>query len=1202
MKFKRVLSAVLALVMVLGTMGTVVFAETAAKIGDVEYESFNAAWAAALQKSGNQTITLMNDDVYSGFSGNVTLSTKNFVVDLNGHTLTLEKDWYIVDVFYGGNTLEIKDSIGTGRIIFTNNAQIIFDADGKDTLTITDGEFINQNESVAMFKVGRWSAPDIKFDGGSYAGKVLEANSRANVTIGANVDGIDVLADGSVTGTQCAVISNSDGINSYATLSAAVDAANDSDVIEMVCDTTENIVKIKGDKDITIDLNGYTFYGSLNVNDEGALAVADCGTVTVTNGSISTVITEAGIESWGNIVLKDLNIKGNKKHAVRIKAGTALIDGGVYELDTEELKTTYNDSSVYAVYINGESYVTIEDGTFIGTDRTVLNAAGTKPSNDATVVRHDGSGSLTINGGDFSGGYTIEGMPYTLGWSGSVVITIEGGSFEYIEGNESHSKPKTEWLGTTKALAVNADKTRYVVVDAAAQLNGKNYATIQEAVDAATAGDTITVYPGTYDAFAILEGKDGITVKAADENNKPVIKTLYKDSPTWTRTYKGGVAPCGGIEIQAADVTLENLKLESYGYQNGRWYAAPLGTDNEKNVDKNGITVKNCDFTFVGGEGDFDAYAICLSGVTEITVTGCTFKNFKSGIYNEGTYAKGDDTQINYVITNNTFDVKDEAITVTPYYVEGVEPGTVTFTENTVVNGSVTVWDYGVSKQKNAAIDEIIIDTAKIEVILNSIDEENTKISLENTTATMIYTVADIKGEEPEDKTARAIALGEEFAKVGTTFYVNYESTNEEYPEEIYTKTAEGLISREINLIVDPSEEIKAGDKVKVDVQLNGVDIINAKWKITYDTEKFEAPEYDKKSVKDIEVDKEAGTIEVETYVEGDTPYDTESILATFTFTAKAYLIEKGVNDTADFVISDTYAQTLSEAKDGKDMKTGNNGTTTVAFEAIIRDVIVRLDNAELEAEDLTYDEEKDVYIINDEIAYDGELHTLDVVTDPLSDVVLSYTYQAPDAEEAVDIADPNFKAEGIYTITATIPAEEGYAGETRTYVLTIGKPDIKVEVNLKKVYYADYVAGKKLVLVYTDAKDVCFTYDSKVMVDVSSRGYKYNDVEEYEYVYAIVVDAIAEAESVDPYKKLVEPMYSTDKLYSLVDYTNDINFDSKINYNDISTIYGIYKANDVMFENIADMKKVLRADTNGDKYVNGVDINSVVSEVYGDK
>ncbi len=248
--------------------------------------------------------------------------------------------------------------------------------------------------------------------------------------------------------TSAAAVDN----RGYNTLREAIDAAGNGDTITLLKDLSEagtevesgsgeSFVQILG-KEITIDLGGFTFTGSLYLNS-GAKLTIDNGSIKSLEGNKSSCIESVG----GAIELgKDLSAHSNVRHTIRVKGGTAIIDGGEY-------KTTGN-STHHAVNISHGADVTINAGTFIG------NKGHSVSGGNAVMIQDDAS-IVTISGGDFSNASGGEGVICAANG-----LTISGGTFDtwnydaYLA--EGHSVTKisdTKWVVRTQVAMPTADPT-----------------------------------------------------------------------------------------------------------------------------------------------------------------------------------------------------------------------------------------------------------------------------------------------------------------------------------------------------------------------------------------------------------------------------------------------------------------------------------------------------------------------------------------------------------------------------------------------------------------------------------------------------------------------------------------------------------------------------------------------------------------------
>lgn len=376
------------------------------------------------------------------------------------------------------------------------------------------------------------------------------------------------------------------------------------------------------------------------------------------------------------------------------------------------------------------------------------------------------------------------------------------------------------------------------------------------------------------------------------------------------------------------------------------------------------------------------------------------------------------------------------------------------------------------------------------------------------------------------------------------------------------------IFGRSINVSAD-TEAVKADETVTITVNLNGKNLTNAVYDLNYESDKFEFVSASTGTVPN------NGTISemlYKTEAGDEACFDDGETLATYVFKAIAQTEEV----TADFGIGNTAASTYVESIDATKVATANNEKVSVTIELKEYEIETKIDGEVVEGETLN-------------VPYTNAGHTFTVEATPSASV--SYKVNGGEATNSVSITE-----KGTYTIEYTITPANGYAEVTGTFTLVIGDPEYVVEVNTA-TENSDYVAGKKLVLVYTNTDGLAFKYGNDIMIDVTSRGYKYNNDVEYGHVYAFVTDAIANAE-VDGYKENISCVIPSPENLIALTYSTDLNFDNDLTVQDISVAYGIYNVNKDYFKNVKYQKNILRADTDGDKDVDNDDANAVVNAV----
>ncbi|MBO7256099.1 MAG: hypothetical protein J6V04_02085 [Bacteroidales bacterium] len=221
-----------------------------------------------------------------------------------------------------------------------------------------------------------------------------------------------------------------------------------------------------------LDLNNKTLEGSIQVYGGVAL--------TINNGIIRSENPDySGIESVGNLTLNNVAISSNR-HAVRIEAGYAVINGGNYTL------IPYANRTQHALNVSGESNVIVKNGSFIGPKG--------KQSDSGSAVNVQKGSTVTIECGDFSGG-----KEKTLACNADGFLYVKGGVFdqnpeqfvvegyEVVSENNLYKVKKSPIVGDIVELAgqkavifsVNKDEIKAVSV-AELNLKGKTW---QNAMD-----------------------------------------------------------------------------------------------------------------------------------------------------------------------------------------------------------------------------------------------------------------------------------------------------------------------------------------------------------------------------------------------------------------------------------------------------------------------------------------------------------------------------------------------------------------------------------------------------------------------------------------------------------------------------------------------------------------------------------------------
>lgn len=433
------------------------------------------------------------------------------------------------------------------------------------------------------------------------------------------------------------------GDQEYATLQAAVDATKGDATIQMLKDVQEDVT-IAEDDTITINLNGKTITnvsghtitnaGNLTVTGEGTVdnvthakgALVNTGTVILKGGTFtrsaeaSKSPTDNGGNSWyvidnqGKMTISDnaeiinngyysslirnmgssaekmasLEINGGKieqKHFIAVKNddfGKITVTGGTITSDDQAIQN-WTEVSVTGGAINGK----VVTWAYTGGAASKTEIAGDVDiTGNVMAVNYDGGKTIptvSITGGKITGEvqkgeYKNNSIVLTDPDATSSDISITGGIFSTSPDKfiaDGYLADKTE---DGYQIIKEGDATENVA------LAGKTYyPTLKEAIDAAEAGDTVTLL------------KD-ITVDMGDKNAAAIaIKkdlTLDGNGKTIAANKSGAEEGMGHIlGIQGANVKVRDLTIDGTD-KSARHGIQVYGKGS--NATLYSVTVKNC--------------------------------------------------------------------------------------------------------------------------------------------------------------------------------------------------------------------------------------------------------------------------------------------------------------------------------------------------------------------------------------------------------------------------------------------------------------------------------------------------------------------------------------------------------------------------------------------------------------------------------
>lgn len=329
------------------------------------------------------------------------------ILDLNGHNITASGQNSVFEVTASGD-LTIKGDGVITAVEKNKSAMVVWATSPNAKISLEGGTYRQQisNTSDPQFDMIYALRGSVYIKGGTFecATPAWTLNCKdeyyksgeASIEVSggtfkgfdpadnkAEGDGTNFMAEGYYTvkggsesdTTYTAVKGNAQvGSKCYASVQAAIDAANEGDTVKLLADATEDVTVAEG-KNLTLDLNGFKL-----TNVKGH---------TITNNGTLTVIdsSEAKTGTVDNLT--------HGKGAL-VNAGTATLEGGTFERSNEAGKLDpYSNGGNSWYTVQNKGTMTIKDGT------TVRNDGGFSSN---LCNADDTNAKLVINGGTFAGG------------------------------------------------------------------------------------------------------------------------------------------------------------------------------------------------------------------------------------------------------------------------------------------------------------------------------------------------------------------------------------------------------------------------------------------------------------------------------------------------------------------------------------------------------------------------------------------------------------------------------------------------------------------------------------------------------------------------------------------------------------------------------------------------------------------------------
>ncbi|MBO5888381.1 MAG: right-handed parallel beta-helix repeat-containing protein [Bacteroidaceae bacterium] len=525
-------------------------------------------------------------------------------------------------------------------------------------------------------------------------GTTIKGGTFENLTEKKHIaDGYELGADGTVKAKTVAKI----GDVEYATLAAAVEDGGTITLIANETFTKNNRYNnggwwdglgYSGDKSFTIDLANFTISqdGALNdyllwFKNDGAKA----NTITLKNGTLdagttaySALATSSSNAQKITVNLENINVINNNSNGaalkirggseLNVKAGTIITGQNSYlGIEAVGKTTVVNIYEGAKIYMNGTSSY---NGCLVGACAagTVNVYGGYGKGVKGGFIAMTSGGTINIEGGEWIANtdgtvgnnsnlyvLTAQSNKKESGFAGPSIINVTGGTFRggmdaWVLNNVEGEKAELNIKGGN----FNADPTSYVAEDyiavknngvwnvakAAAKIGKQGYATVDAAIKAAQAGETVTILAGTYPVPAM---KAGITVEGEGEVLLEGTLSGTLENLTLKNLHiKGGNAQRWAYG--KGNLVFENVTFEATSVYALHFDGITAGTN---------LTYKNC--TIIGWAAMGGSPASCV-------FDGCTIKG-------NGTYGVIR-TYFDTTIKGCTFDVAN--VSTTDAYEDGI--------------------------------------------------------------------------------------------------------------------------------------------------------------------------------------------------------------------------------------------------------------------------------------------------------------------------------------------------------------------------------------------------------------------------------------------------------------------------------------------------------------------------------------------------
>ena len=559
----------------------------------------------------NYDVTIKNLNVVATTANRGLNYNDNGKLNVEGVTVTIGEnvDGYAIN-FPGmadGALVTIKDSKLTSRNplnIWGENMTInVYDSEiiSVDNSTTYDYAAIQLNNDL-YGNVANGTVVNV------YGGTITATNEKgepSNAVANSTETGVVNISDETVISGEVANYVANIGGAYFTSLQAAVNAIEkhgyNSPIVLMKNFATSEATTIKKGLKVTINLNGKTITGTDNATGSFGL-ITNNGELTI-NGEGAITLVATNNRGWNAYSSVISNTVGGK---LTVNGGTIQHLGGTdmaYAIDNltngkgTYAETVINGGVVKSTYravrqfLNGteaQNILTVNGGTIEGTNKSIWMQDPSKNANTGTLT--------VVAGAKLTGDVYLFVTDGSTAWPVEVSIAAAAlqGESKVVTGNVPAGYDVAEVNGA------------YGVHTGVAKIGTAYYETLKAAVEAAQAGETITLIDNVEATEVILLGKS-LTINGNG----------YKVTSNATRVFR--------VTVANTEVTLNDVNMVNTAVRVGTNDIRGISVDDVQNVK---LTLNNCSVDFTDASAHDWSYAVNVVGGSGhvVTVNGGTYE------------------------------------------------------------------------------------------------------------------------------------------------------------------------------------------------------------------------------------------------------------------------------------------------------------------------------------------------------------------------------------------------------------------------------------------------------------------------------------------------------------------------------------------------------------------------------------------------